>query len=250
MTASSSRARGGGAAQRPQDLFTTHPATSHDRLIVRYPDNVTSVVYCFAEAAERLADSHRGQAPDDTILLPFLYLYRHAFELNLKRCIETAAATRVLGGDADPALEATEVRRRLQHDHGHRIMALFEELDSHLVALGLEAMPAKSRKLHTLLSNTDPRGESFRYPSSLPGDLGASQDYIDFIALRKTLKDGFGLAQGALSMLEAAYETTSETYAEMTYDAREEERAIEAACEADMRREHEPDMRAEFENYY
>jgi hypothetical protein len=231
--------RGGRVPQRPQDLFTEFPATTHDRLIVRYPDAMTNLEHSFSDAAERLADSYKGRAPDDALLLPFLYLYRHAFELNLKGCIELAAACRVLeGDDEDGSLEPAEVQRRLHHVHGHKIMALFEELDGHLKALGFDPIPKESRKLHTLLSNTDPRGESFRYDRSMPGRLGDSGDDVDFIALRTALRDGFGLAQGALSMLDDAFQNLC--------DAREEHRAVEA----ELRAEFEAEMRAEFEDYY
>jgi hypothetical protein len=169
------------------------------------------LTHCFSDAAERLADSYRGEAHDDALLLPFLYLYRHAFELNLKSCITTAAACRILQGDHDPALEPAEVQRRLHHVHGHKVMSLFEELERHLAALGLKRMPKRSRTLHTWVSNTDPRGESFRYPASLPGTLGDSQDNVDFLTLREALLDGFNLAQGAHSMLDDAFQHASES---------------------------------------
>jgi hypothetical protein len=195
---------------------------------------MTSLTHCFSDAAERLADSYQGRAPDDALLLPFLYLYRHAFGLDLKSCIEWAAACRVLRGDDDESLEPEAVQRRLQHDHGHKIMALFEELDGHLRALGFEAMPKASRKLHSWVSNTDPRGESFRYAGSMPWQVGDSGDDVDFVSLREALRDGFSLAQGALSMLEDAHQNLQDAHEGSPAADREEQRAIEDEMPAEL----------------
>jgi hypothetical protein len=76
---------------RRRDFFTEFPATDYDSLIVRYSgDQDGRFGSCFAEAADRLAASYRGGAPDDALLLPLLYLYRHAIELDLKHSIRFA----------------------------------------------------------------------------------------------------------------------------------------------------------------
>lgn len=47
-------------------------------------------------------------------------------------------------------------------------MALVAELDGHLTALDLSTLPRDVRRLFTLISASDPSGESFRYGSGLP----------------------------------------------------------------------------------
>lgn len=230
--------------QRPPDLFTAFPATAYDTLIVRYPDRDGSLAYAFAEAAERLAESYVGRPSDDALLLPYLFLYRHACELNLKDCITQAAFIRRIEGHADPELAPAEVATRLRK-HGHRIMALFEELDRHLVALKQEPMPRDVRRIHNLLSNTDPRGESFRYAAALPGQLPNVQDNVDFAKLRAALKESLNIARAAADVLDHVHEGQQEYLAyrreleaEMANEMNDEARAMEA------------EMAAEWQDYY
>ena len=60
--------------QQPRrDIFTEFPATDHAGLIVRYAgDGANRLGHSFADAAERLASTFGGQAPDDALLMPFL----------------------------------------------------------------------------------------------------------------------------------------------------------------------------------
>ncbi len=209
---------------------------------MRYPDRDDGrLAYCFADAAERLGDSYRGSAPDDALLLPFLYLYRHAIELDLKYCIKFAARLRRREGHTDRELMPSVVEARLHKKHGHRIMALLDELDRHMDALGLEKSPPAVRQMLTLLANTDPRGESFRYPGSLP----QAQDHIDFERLRAGLKDAYNVSSAAADVLytveeyqQDAAEEARYVAAEYAYDGAEEAREIAA------------ELRREFEQYY
>lgn len=62
---------------------------------MRYPyQDDSDVEFGYAEAARRLAASFRGQPIDDAILMPFMYLWRHAVELSLKQQIKYAATLR------------------------------------------------------------------------------------------------------------------------------------------------------------
>src|SRR5262245_61150739 len=86
-----------------RDILTAFPATAYKRLIVRYAhENDGRLGSCFADAADRLASTYRGRPADDAMLLPFLYLYRHALELDLKHSIRFAARVRRTEGHADP----------------------------------------------------------------------------------------------------------------------------------------------------
>ncbi len=53
--------------------------------VVAYPcGTLVDYALAFAEAAKALAQSMKGKPEDDLLLMPTLFLYRHAFELRLK----------------------------------------------------------------------------------------------------------------------------------------------------------------------
>jgi hypothetical protein len=73
---------------KPLRLLEAVPNKVYIRLIVRYPHRTDrDYAYFYHEAANRLASTYTGKPDDDTILVPFLMLYRHAFELELKNLI-------------------------------------------------------------------------------------------------------------------------------------------------------------------
>lgn len=204
--------------QQRRDILTEFPASTYQHLIVRWGHrhDDSSVAFGFAEAADRLAESCSGEPRDDTILLPFLYLYRHAIELELKTQIHLAAKLRRTAGAPDPDLAYAAVKTRLKDKHGHRLMALVAEFNSHLTALELESVPADVNKILQRISSADPHGESFRYAGSLP----ESDDRIDFNALHEALKYAY-------SMVSAAGDMLSE-YADYLDDMMADYRAAEA----------------------
>jgi len=124
-------------------LFKVFPGNDPRSLIVRYPfQDDSDVEVGFAEAAKRLAQSFSGEPIDDVILMPFLFLWRHAIELSLKDQIKTAITFRKLNGDDDPSLNKDEVVARLTKTH--RIGQLAKELAGHFSRLDLPAMPAET----------------------------------------------------------------------------------------------------------
>lgn len=174
--------------------------------------------------------------------MPFLYLYRHAIELDLKPAIRLAARLRRNNGESEESLLPDAVAERLQKKHGHRLMALVAELDGHLTALHLFTLPKDVRRLFTLVHSSDPSGESFRYGSGLPN----SQDQIDFPAPAAAPKQAYDISSATSIMLNAYEDDQSvmldeqrASEAEYAADVYEEQRAVEA--------EHAADMRAEFE---
>jgi hypothetical protein len=218
-----------GAMPPPRrDIFTEFPSHSYDGALIvrRYPEwDDRALGWFFAEAADRLAASHRGAPVDDTLLLPFLYLYRHAMELELKRAIRFAARLRRNNGETDSTLSAQAVNERLKIKHRHSLMALVDELDRHFRALGEPPFPAEGRRMFTLIAASDRRGEAFRYPGRLPD----GQDYIDFPKLAAALKQTYRTAETALDGLSAyeqdQYEMLADQYtleAEYSEDIGEE----------------------------
>jgi len=214
-----------------RDIFTEYVATNHERMIVRYPDDDDGRLgRCFAEAADRLADTHEGRAHDDALLMPFLYLYRHAIELDLKHSIRFAVRLRRNNAEDDPRLEESAVGERLKRKHGHRLMALVAELDAHMQVLGFDPLPRDIRRTFELISTTDKNGESFRYT----GTLAKDQDFIDFGRLAYALKSAYQLCSAASDMLSV--------YEDGQLDMLAHQQALEA--------EYAADLRAEFEDYY
>lgn len=200
-----------------RDIFTQYPAGGYREQIVRFPsDNNALLAMHFADAADRLAATHRGQPVDDGLLLPYLLLYRHALELTLKHCITLAASLRRNEGHVDPLVEEEALVDRLKKKHSHRLMALVDELDKHLTALGLELTPRSARRTLTLVANSDPHGENFRYAGLLPQE----QDHIDFPKLTAAVTDAYKKTSTAWDVLGV--------FQDYQYDAQEEYRAVMA----------------------
>jgi hypothetical protein len=89
----------------PVKLFESVPNTDYGRLIVRYPFQDDAVfAFSYKESADRLASTFKGDAPDDLMLLPFLTLYRQAYELQLKVIVH------FLAGYAALTKESTEMK--------------------------------------------------------------------------------------------------------------------------------------------
>lgn len=223
-----------GKAPKRRDVFTAFPATTHDRLIVRYPDgNDGRLAFSFAESANRLAGTFAGEAPDDALLLPFLYLYRHAIELELKHSIKYAARLRRNGGDVDPDLDNDKLAAHLKQKLGHKLLPLVDELDKHLVALKQPRMPSSVRSTLNLISSADRLGESFRYEGSLPDE----QDYIDFLALAQAVADAYQVTAAAADLLSVVEDNQRDWFAEKD------------EFEQEMRADMEAEYAAEFEQY-
>ena len=215
-------------------LFTMFPATTDEQLIVSYPfQNDSALANQFAEAADRLAQSFQGCPIDDAILLPWLFLYRHAIELSLKSSIKYATGLRRNNGEEEPKLDSDAVADRLKRKHRHRLGPLVSELNQHLVALELSKVPSAAMKVLTVLAMADPTGEAFRYGDNLPD----TQDHIDFPRLAGAMKQAYGIASSALDLLDH--------YGQMQTDWLDEMHQIEA----DMRADFEADMQAEYGDY-
>lgn len=185
-------------------LLTKHPSTDYSRLIVRYPyQKDHHLAFAFQESARRLAATHTGQAIDDTILLPFLSLYRQAFELQLKVTLQVLAKWRRRFVDpADPSLEPAALDEHLRKDLGHNLHKILNEILQHWEALGFdEAFPEEVQKLVQTMHAADKPGTSFRYSGGLPD----SQDNIDFPNLVRDLDDNFSMLSAALDYADELY---------------------------------------------
>ncbi|MET8778796.1 hypothetical protein ABZV58_27635 [Nocardia sp. NPDC004654] len=181
-------------------LFASYPPKQYRRLVMRHGQRgrLYDFAFQFSETANRLADTFTGEPHDDTMLIPWMYLHRHAAELVMKDAILRAAQLRRRGGDTDPSLTSSAVKERLKGKIRHRLMALLDELDKHFKALSLDRTPPETRRTLAHLSELDPSGESFRYD----GDLPKHDDRIDFPALDEALRNMYGILAASIDVLE------------------------------------------------
>ena len=196
----------GDGTPKPTRLLGAVPSTTYERLIVRYPyqsDGDQAIAY--HGAALRLAQSYRGQPVDDTMLLPFLMLFRQAFELELKELIRFLAAKRRTYYDAASVPTGRELDELLRSNKvGHNLHRLMNLAKSHWGAFEMpEAFPPVVEQVVLKIHDADPFGTAFRYAGGLP-DV---QENADFPNLVKSLDEAY-------EMLEAAY-----SYADALFDA-------------------------------
>jgi hypothetical protein len=200
------------SGQKRRDILTEFPAERYEHLIVRYAGADDSRVgHAFSEAAERLAKSYSAQPVDDKLLLPYMYLYRHALELELKHAIQYAAGLRRNAGHDDEALLPANVADRLKNKHRHRLMALVNELNTHMRALDLEALPADVSKILQRIAQADPSGESFRYSGNLPD----TDDRVNFEALSGAVRYAYSITSCAIDVLSQVAEHQAEYLSDM-----------------------------------
>lgn len=171
-------------------LLEAVPATQQDRLIVKAPyENDRHFSAFYHESAKRLAATFRGQPQDDMILLPFLGLYRQAYELALKSFIRgLAKERRRIHNSGDPDLDPAVIEENFLSKQGHSLHKLMNQLQVHWKALDFEQdIPADLIKLIMQMHETDPAGTSFRYSSK---NQPTGQVRSDFPALVKMLDGG------------------------------------------------------------
>ncbi|WP_454115181.1 hypothetical protein [Microbacterium lacticum] len=170
---------------KPTRLLSSVPNEVYERLIVSYPYRQTSdFAYFYEESAKRLASTYRGQAEDDVILLPFLFLYRQAFELQLKNIVAFLAHTRIAYVDGpSPELEQLTDTDYLKRTYGHSLHKLLQEAKKQYAALGMdEPFPENVEKFIMMLHEDDGSGMAFRYAGQLP-NVQEHADFPDLVAL-------------------------------------------------------------------
>lgn len=170
---------------KPTRLLSSVPNKVYERLIVSYPYRQTSdFAYFYQESAKRLASTYRGRAEDDVILLPFLFLYRQAFELQLKNIVAFLAQTRITYVDG-PSHDLGQLidPDYLKRTYGHSLHKLLQEAKKQYAALGMdEPFPENVEKFVMMLHEDDGSGMAFRYAGQLP-NVQEHADLPDLVAL-------------------------------------------------------------------
>ncbi|MDQ0260490.1 hypothetical protein J2W20_002394 [Sinomonas atrocyanea] len=200
-------------------LLEAVPETSYRRLVVKASNETDRHLAAFyAEAAERLAGTFKGQPADDMILLPFLTLYRQAYELELKSIIRDWTRLRRELADAnDPFLDRENVNKRLRLKHRHNLDALLAEARSHFNELDerfdLRAeFPEQVVRVIGLLHEADESGTTFRYVSD---HHPSQEERIDFPNLVRMLKQAFDILGAVEDYVDSVMEGVRDALGEM-----------------------------------
>lgn len=182
---------------KPTKLLGSVPATAYRTQIVRYPyEDSGRVSYSFQYAADALASTYTGKNEDDSLLLPYLTLYRQAFELRLKHLIAFLASTRAvyIEGSTQELSDAQDPEH-LRKTYGHNLHKLLNAVETHYAALKLPSpFPPAVKATILAFHEDDKAGVAFRYAGQLP----EIQEHADFPTLAKLLAETYD----ELSLLE------------------------------------------------
>ena len=193
--------------ETPIRLLTSVPNKDYSRLVVRYPYQTNDqYAHAYHFAANRLASTFGGEPIDDQILLPFLTLYRHAFELQLKNTIRSLVGLRAnyLEGWTPELSEAVSEKRFMDRDQlGHDLYKLLNDTKKHFAALDLqEEFPKSVEAMVSKLHEADKAGTAFRYAGLLPD----TQEYVDFPDLVAMLDREFSMLCVVTDYAEGCYD--------------------------------------------
>lgn len=193
------------AKKSPTPLFRVAQAEGQAGLIMRFgyeDDGYLALQY--QDSALRLASTFTSDSVDDMILMPFLNLFRHAYELQLKQLIFFLAAQRrkyVDPSNAELAREA--VTERVRGYIGHNLHRALQEVLQHWSALDLgEEFPKELSKLIGQIHQSDKSGTAFRYSGALVKDA----ERISFPKLVDLLDGNFRLLCSVYDWVDALYE--------------------------------------------
>lgn len=190
---------------KPLRLLASVPNKDYSRLVVRYPYQTDSqYAHAYHFAAQRLATTFGGQPEDDLLLLPFLTLYRQAFELQLKTTIRSLVGLRIryIEGGTPELLRAVS-EERFKNDLRHNLHRLLNEAKKQFDALNLpESFPKSVEAMVSKLHEADRAGTAFRYAGLLPD----TQEYADFPDLAEMLDREFEILGSVLDYAEGSYD--------------------------------------------
>lgn len=177
-------------------LNKNYKSTNTDTLVQLNPfEDMGHFSSHYRECADRLVQSRCGDPKDDEILLPFLTLYRQAYELLLKDLALCIAAHQVRFGDPNPDYSNKNMKVRIgpgKGNWGHSLYQSFKWVSDEIDQLKLsdEKLPRELTLAVNLLHGVDPSGTKFRYPDpelnrtlkidiyKLQADLSAGIDWL------------------------------------------------------------------------
>jgi len=152
------------------------------------------------------------RGPDDSLFVPIVYNFRHAFELILKVAVRDAAQVvrnhdRYHGLAGDPVLGREDINKGLATTHS--LGKLLDQLVAFLYRADVETLPPDVVDTIRQLDDLDPSGQAFRYTQVKDRHLKKlvparpNQQLVDVRQLGQRLSDAFKLvADGLLSVLD------------------------------------------------
>ena len=167
-----------------------------------------SYANAYKAAADALVDKVEGHAPEDVLVLPIVFMYRHHVELKLKYIIS--------GLDL---LSNT----RMQNFITHNIVRLWDYVEAHLDCIRGGTFDADMmnslEQLINELSTLDPNSFRFRYSH----DRDFNENDIPRSINLTHFKEAMGILSNGLSLIESGI------------DYEKDSRAMDADFEAEMR---------------
>jgi hypothetical protein len=162
----------------------------------------------YVAAGDALIQHWLEHGPNDGLLLPMIWNYRHGLELLLKAAIRDAARCVRDNGDPDAKVAEEPLNEWLARGAGHSLEALANRLDDYLTRLGLENLLPETKSTLVSLHTLDPGGDTFRYATSwnpatkrLVPTKRPNETHIDVVVMGEAFHDAATLIGGGILSL-------------------------------------------------
>lgn len=140
----------------------------HNALVGGWWEDDATLARGFVDVARAGVKDILSNGPDDALVAPIVFNYRHAFELVLKHAIRQAAWVvrkdrKVSGQPISRRLLASRLEGDLSRGDMHALGRLLDKLMYLLAEAGMEALPSETVKTIRQLHKLDESGQTFRY---------------------------------------------------------------------------------------
>ncbi len=214
-------------------IFSHFSSNDFKNSVVHYAHlDLDSIEFGYATAAQRLGDTmNRHDSFDDLVLIPYMFLWRHAIELSLKNQLRFAIKLRAQIDVEDARLDYENVSQLLERKHN--LSSLFNRLKGQFQKLQLPWFDQEHVDAFHLLADSDTNGQSFRYA----GTADNEQSHIDFGNLSDTLNKLYQHLSAGMDVLEERQSLIVDEFEEESYINATELAELEAEMKADYEAE-------------
>lgn len=214
-------------------IFTNFPSSGFKSSVVHNADlDLHAVEFGYVTAAQRLGESMKEHSPiDDLVLIPFMFLWRHAVELTLKNQLRSAIAIYSFINVDEAKADLERVKSLLERKHN--LSQLFNELKIQFDKLDLPWHENSDIRIFHMLADSDTNGQAFRYA----GDAKNDQSHIDFDKLAEALDKQYTHLSGGAGMLSERWDQIQDELEEIRFAQAEERAEFEAEMKADIQAE-------------
>jgi len=159
----------------------------------------------YLEAARRLSPGGSFDAEDsEQVLLPVVYLYRHAIELQAKKAVAAASALRLRLDPENESLHPMKVESELKAQ-SHNLVRTVRSLTEHLRVLEFGELAPEMIRFLRLVGESDIDGTTFRYSGRMPSAM-RDKHGLDLRKLGADLEGAYWYLGGAIDQLGEAAE--------------------------------------------